>query len=164
MKAAYLKWQFVFFLLFFSFSCTHPKTSSNSANKKNVTRVCKSDLDKEFCDSLFQATALYYVTVTHEPAGSFYRDHTIQMILKSVETARDSAKKEHDEPEVLKTCTDFMDFVYYREKALKLYYQGKDDEALKHHITADESIKKVKDYCSACAGKEWVDGFNLYNN
>ena len=164
MKAVCLKYLFVLFLLFFSFSCTHSETFSNAINEKTVTNGCKSDLDKKVCNYLFQSTALYYVTVTHEPTGSFYRDHIMQMILKSIATARDSAREEHGDLEVLEICTDFMKFVYYKEEALKLYYRGQDDEANKHHAIADESIKKVKDYCSACVGKEWVDGFNLYNN
>ena len=164
MKAVYLKCLFVLFLLFFSFSCTHSETSSNAMNEKIVTSVCKSDLDKEVCGYLFKATTLYYVTVTHEPTGSFYRDRAMQMILESISTGRDSAREEHGELEVLEICADFMKFVHYKEEALKLYYKGQDDESLKHHAIADESIEKVKDYCTACVGREWVDAFNLYNN
>lgn len=164
MKAVCLKCLFVLFLLFYSFSCAHYETSLNAINKETVTSSCKSDLDKKLCNYLFQATTLYYVTVTHEPTGSFYRDHAMQMISESIATARDSAREEHGEFEVLEICTDFMKFVYYKEEALKLYYRGQNDDALKHHAIADESIEKVKDYCSACVDREWVDGFNLYNN
>jgi hypothetical protein len=164
MKALYLKCLFVLFLLFLSFSCAHSETSSNATKDKVVTNGCKSDLDKKLCDYLFQATTLYYVTVTHEQTGNLYRDRAMQIILKSIATARDSAREEHGDLEVLEIYEDFMKFVYFKEEALKLYYRGQDDESLKHHAIADESIEKVKNYCSACVGREWVDGFNLYNN
>jgi len=127
------------------------QTGETSVDKpERVSRHCESEVDRQICNAVNEALALYYQIANHVPPGDYERNYSMRNLIDSIGAARQSTINEFGHPDSIDMYTAFINFVEFKEKTKKLFIQQEYDEADFNRGMAFKNHDKIIEYCKTC--------------
>jgi len=127
------------------------QTAETSVDKpKKVSGYCESEVDRQICNTVNKALALYYQIANHVPPGDYERNYEMKKLIYNIGVTRQSTINEFGHPGSIDMYTAFIDFVKFKEKTEMLFSRQEYDEADFNREIAFKNHDKIIEYCKTC--------------